>query len=75
MERTRITIELKCPQYYNLLLYLADTVGLDLNRFVDLSREKSDTPKQYVQKWITIVSASRLAKAKPEPEQKDFLLL
>jgi aminoglycoside phosphotransferase (APT) family kinase protein len=42
------------------------------DKYLDLFCEKSDTAKQYVQKWIAIVSASRLAKAKPE--QKDFLL-
>lgn len=38
-----------------------------LNMFCDMS----DTPKQYVQRWMPIVAASQMAKGKPE--EKDFL--
>jgi thiamine kinase-like enzyme len=33
--------------------------------------EKSGAAKQYVEKWLSIVAASQLSKAKPE--EKDFL--
>jgi aminoglycoside phosphotransferase (APT) family kinase protein len=41
-------------------------------KYLNLFCKKSDTAKQYVQKWISIISASRLVKAKPE--EKEFLL-
>jgi aminoglycoside phosphotransferase (APT) family kinase protein len=42
------------------------------DKYLKLFCKKSDTAKQYVDKWISIVSASRLVKAKPE--EKEFLL-
>ncbi len=41
-------------------------------KYLDLYCKKSDTAKQYVQKWIPIVAASRLTKAKKNEES--FLL-
>lgn len=41
-------------------------------KYIDLYCEKSDTAKQYVQKWLPIVAASQIAKNKKE--EKDFLL-
>ena len=38
-------------------------------KYLDLYCKKSDTAKQYVQKWIPIVAASRLTKAKKEEDQ------
>ncbi len=38
-------------------------------KYLKLYCLKSDTAKQYVQKWIPIVAASRLTKAKPEEEE------
>lgn len=35
-------------------------------KYLDLFCKKSDTAKQYVQKWIPIVAASQLVKGKPE---------
>ncbi|GHU65828.1 aminoglycoside phosphotransferase [Spirochaetia bacterium] len=54
-----------------LLFWLSgniDTAGDYLERFC----EKSDTAKQYVQKWVSIVSAAQLVKTKPT--EKEFLL-
>ena len=39
---------------------------------LNLFCKKSDTAKQYVQKWIPIVAASQSVKGKPE--EKEFLL-
>ncbi len=41
-------------------------------RYLDLFCKKSDTAKQYVQKWMPIVAASQTVKGKPE--ERDFLL-
>ena len=41
-------------------------------KYLDLFCKKSDTAKQYVQKWMPIVAASQLSKSS-EPEHK-FLL-
>ncbi len=54
-----------------LLFYLAGKPEL-AEKYLNLYCKKSDTAKQYVQKWIPIVAASRLTKAKKEEEQ--FLL-
>ena len=54
-----------------LLFYLAG----DLNgaeKYLNLFCKKSDTAKQYVQKWIPIVAASQLTKDKKE--EREFLL-
>lgn len=54
-----------------LLFYLnGDTVNGD--KYLDLFCKKSDTAKQYVQKWLPIVAASQSVKGKPE--ERDFLL-
>ncbi|MEE0929330.1 MAG: phosphotransferase [Acutalibacteraceae bacterium] len=41
-------------------------------KYIDLYCQKSDTAKQYVQKWLPIVAASQIAKGKEEERQ--FLL-
>lgn len=41
-------------------------------KYLDLFCKKSDTAKQYVQKWMPIVAASQSVKGKPE--ERDFLL-
>ena len=41
-------------------------------KYIDLYCEKSDTAKQYVQKWLPIVAASQISKGKEEERQ--FLL-
>ena len=41
-------------------------------KYLNLFCEKSDTAKQYVQKWIPIVAASQLVKG--NPEEREFLL-
>ncbi len=53
-----------------LMFYLEGKEQL-AEKYLRLYCLKSDTAKQYVQKWIPIVAASRLTKAKPEEE--DFL--
>ena len=40
--------------------------------YLDLFCKKSDTAKQYVQKWLPIVAASQSVKGKPE--EREFLL-
>ena len=40
-------------------------------QYIDLFCKKSDTPKQYVQKWLPIVAASQSVKDKPE--EREFL--
>ncbi len=42
------------------------------NKYLDIFSKKSDTAKQYIQKWIPIVAASQLVKGKPE--EREFLL-
>jgi aminoglycoside phosphotransferase (APT) family kinase protein len=54
-----------------LLFWLAGNIKAG-DKYLDLFCQKSDTAKQYVQKWISIVSASQLVKGKPE--QREFLL-
>lgn len=41
-------------------------------KYIDLYCKKSDTAKQYVQKWLPIVAASQIAKNKDD--ERDFLL-
>ena len=41
-------------------------------KYLDLFCKKSDTAKQYVQKWMPIVAASQSVKGRPE--ERDFLL-
>ena len=40
-------------------------------QYIDLFCKKSDTPKQYVQKWLPIVAAPQSVKDKPE--EREFL--
>ena len=54
-----------------LLFWLAGDIS-GAEEYLNLFCEKSDTAKQYVQKWIPIVAASQLAKGKPS--EKEFLL-
>ena len=54
-----------------LLFYLAGDKET-AEKYLNLFCQKSDTAKQYVQKWIPIVAASQLTKGKEE--EKDFLL-
>jgi aminoglycoside phosphotransferase (APT) family kinase protein len=41
-------------------------------KYLSLFCKKSDTARQYVEKWISIVSASQLVKG--QPEEREFLL-
>jgi tRNA A-37 threonylcarbamoyl transferase component Bud32 len=54
-----------------LLFWLGGHTGL-ADQYLSLFCKKSDTAKQYVEKWLSIVSASHLVKAKPE--EREFLL-
>jgi thiamine kinase-like enzyme len=51
-----------------LLFYLNGQSEL-AEKYLNLYCKKSDTAKQYVQKWIPIVAASRLTKAKEGEEE------
>ena len=42
------------------------------DQYLDLFCRKSDTARQYVQKWMAIVAAAQLTKNKPE--EREFLL-
>lgn len=42
------------------------------DKYINLFCKKSDTAKQYIQKWIPIVAASQSVKGKPE--EREFLL-
>ncbi len=55
---------------YLLFSLAGDTKNAD--KYLDLFCKKSDTAKQYVQKWLPIVAASQSVKGKPE--ERDFLL-
>ncbi|MFA7109167.1 MAG: aminoglycoside phosphotransferase family protein [Sphaerochaetaceae bacterium] len=54
-----------------LLFYLRGD-SATAEKYLSLFCKKSDTAKQYVQKWIPIVAASQMVKGKKE--EKDFLL-
>jgi tRNA A-37 threonylcarbamoyl transferase component Bud32 len=54
-----------------LLFWLAGNITL-ADKYLTLFCKKNDTAKQYVEKWLSIVAASRLPKARPE--EKEFLL-
>ena len=54
-----------------LLFWLAGDID-GAESYLHLFCKKSDTAKQYVQKWIPIVAASQSVKGKPE--EKEFLL-
>lgn len=42
------------------------------NKYLDIFCKKSDTAKQYVQRWMPIVAASQLVKG--NPDEREFLL-
>ena len=54
-----------------LLFWLEGNIA-GAEKYLNLFCKKSDTAKQYVQKWIPIVAASQSVKGKPE--EKEFLL-
>jgi tRNA A-37 threonylcarbamoyl transferase component Bud32 len=54
-----------------MLFWLTGNITL-ADKYLALFCAKSDTAKQYVEKWLAIVAASRLPKAKAE--EKEFLL-
>jgi aminoglycoside phosphotransferase (APT) family kinase protein len=54
-----------------LLFWLAGNISA-AGKYLGLFCKKSDTAKQYVEKWISIVSASQLVKAKPQ--ERELLL-
>jgi aminoglycoside phosphotransferase (APT) family kinase protein len=54
-----------------LLFWLSGRISL-AGKYLNLFCKKSDTAKQYVEKWLSVTAASYLPKAKPE--QKEFLL-
>ncbi|WP_099205265.1 phosphotransferase family protein [Scatolibacter rhodanostii] len=54
-----------------LLFHLKGQIDL-AEKYLDLFCQKSDTAKQYVQKWLPIVAASQSIKGKPE--EKDLLI-
>ena len=54
-----------------LLFWLSGDINL-AEKYLNLFCLKSDTAKQYVQKWIPIVAASQLVKGKPQ--EREFLL-
>lgn len=55
---------------YLLFCLAGDTQLAD--RYLNLFCQKSDTAKQYVQRWLPIVAASQSVKGKPE--EREFLL-
>lgn len=54
-----------------LLFYLEGNID-GANKYLYLFCKKSDTAKQYIQKWLPIVAASQSVKGKPE--EREFLL-
>jgi len=54
-----------------LLFHLAGNTAL-ADKYLALFCKKSDTTRQYVEKWLSIVAASQLHKAKAE--EREFLL-
>lgn len=54
-----------------LLFYLAGDID-GANKYLDLFCKKSDTAKQYIQKWLPIVAASQSVKG--NPQEREFLL-
>jgi len=54
-----------------LLFWLAGNITM-AEKYLTLFCKKSDTARQQVEKWLSILTASRLNKAKPE--EKEFLL-
>ena len=54
-----------------LLFWLSGNIE-GANKYLNLFCQKSDTAKQYIQKWLPIVAASQSVKGKPE--EREFLL-
>jgi aminoglycoside phosphotransferase (APT) family kinase protein len=54
------------------LLFWMDGQISTADKYLDLFCKKSDTPKQYVQKWMSIVAAAQSASC--QPEEREFLL-
>lgn len=54
-----------------LLFYLAGDID-GANKYLNLFCKKSDTAKQYIQKWLPIVAASQSVKG--NPKEREFLL-
>lgn len=54
-----------------LLFWLSGDIDM-AEKYLDLFCKKSDTAKQYIQKWLPIVAASQSVKGKPE--EREFLL-
>lgn len=54
------------------LLFWLDGNIEGANKYLDLFCKKTDTAKQYIQKWLPIVAASQSVKG--NPEERDFLL-
>ncbi len=54
------------------LLFLLNGDITRANKYLDMFCKKSDTAKQYVQKWLPIVAASQSVKGKKE--EREFLL-
>ncbi|MEG1943084.1 MAG: aminoglycoside phosphotransferase, partial [Angelakisella sp.] len=54
-----------------LLFWLAGDID-GAERYLTLFCKKSDTAKQYIQKWLPIVAASQSVKGKPQ--EREFLL-
>jgi tRNA A-37 threonylcarbamoyl transferase component Bud32 len=54
-----------------LLFWLSGNLTM-AEKYIELFCKKTDTPKQLVQKWLSIVAASRLPSARNE--EKEFLL-
>ena len=50
------------------LLYCLRGLTEEAERYLSLFCQKSDTARQYVQKWMPIVAASQLVKRKPEEQ-------
>lgn len=56
------------------LLFWLDGKKNEAEAYMDLYCKKSDTAKQYVQKWIPIVAAAQLANTKVSAEEKALLM-
>lgn len=54
-----------------LLFWLEGDIDM-AEKYLDMFCKKSDTAKQYIQKWLPIVAASQSVKGKPE--EREFLL-
>jgi tRNA A-37 threonylcarbamoyl transferase component Bud32 len=54
-----------------LLFWLSGNISI-ADKYLTIFSERSDTPKQLIQKWLSIIAASRLPSARTE--EKEFLL-